>query len=195
MPRWVTIHTIPTAKAIEERVARREVDIGLVYAPVMEAGVVIEQLTNSCVVCAVPRLSPLSKRKLLGPEDLESVTVVATGPTTRIGAAIKETYSSHGLSMPIISVEVNSPQAACLMVAKGVGVGLVDLATVHQYPLPDVEFRPFEPHIKLSLCLIFPKDRPRSRLALRFAEDLRALFLTGVRSLRDLDRIVPRDDG
>lgn len=190
----VTINALPTARAIEERVARREVDIGLVYAPVMDPSVVIEEVAKSSVVCAVPRGSPLSRRKELGPQDLASSTLVATGPTTRIGIAIKEVYGAHGLPMPSVAVEVTSPQAACLMVAEGVGIGLVDLATVLQYPLPDVEFRPFRPHIELSLCLIFPKDRPRSRLALRFAEGLRAQFLSGARTCRDSTRAAPRVD-
>ncbi len=172
----VTIHSLPTATAIEERVARREVDIGLVYAPVMDPSVVVEEVARSRVVCAVSRKSPLARRKEFGPQDLAGHTVVATGPTTRIGKAIKETYGAHGLSMPAIAVEVNSSQTACLMVAEGIGIGLVDLATVHQYPLDDVEFRPFKPHIELRLCLIFPKDRPRSRLARRLSAGLQAQF-------------------
>jgi len=91
-----------------------------------------------------------------------------------------------------VAVEVNSPQAACLMVAEGVGIGLVDLATVHQYPLPDVAFRPFRPHIELSLCLIYPRDRPRSRLALRFAEGLRAQFAPAERAGRLASRAAAR---
>lgn len=180
----VTIHALPTARTIEERVARRAVDIGLVYAPVQDPSVVVEQVTTSSVVCAVPRKSPLAKRKELGPEDLASASVVTTGPTTRIGTAIQEIYDANGLSMPEVAVELNSSQAVCLMVAEGVGIGLVDLATVLQYPLPDVVFCPFRPHIELSLCLIYPRDRPRSRLAVRLAEGLRAQFLSEPRCVR-----------
>lgn len=177
----VTIHSLQTAKAIEEKIARREADIGLVYAPVTDPSVVVEHVAKSSLVCAVPRQSPLAKRKELGPRDLQSATVVATGPSTRIGIAIQDVYGAHGLQMPSAAVEVTSAQAACLIVAEGVGIGLVDQATVLQYPLPDVEFRPFWPRIVLSLCLIFPRDRPRSRLAVRFAEGLRGQFLAGAR--------------
>lgn len=173
----VTIHALSTAKSIEERVARREVDIGLVYAPVADPSVVIEQVGRSRVVCALPRRSALARRKELGPEDLASGPVVATGAMTRIGGAIREAYAVHGIEMPEAAVEVTSAQAVCLLVAEGVGAGLVDLATVRQYPLPDVEFRAFRPRIELGLCLIFPRDRPRSRLAQRFADGLRDQFL------------------
>lgn len=181
----VTIHSLQTAKAIEEKVARREADIGLVYAPVADPSVVVEQVAKSSLVCAVLRQSALSKRKELGPQDLQSTTVVATGPSTRIGIAIRDVYSAHGLQMPSAAVEVTSAQAACLLVAEGVGIGLMDHATVLQYPLPDVVFRPFRPRIELSLCLIFPRNRPRSRTATRFAEGLRAQFLSGARRRLD----------
>lgn len=170
----VTIQALPTAKAIEEQVARRGVDVGLVYAPVLDPTLVVEEVATSSVVCAVARDSALAARKYLGARALRDADVIATGPTTRIGLALALAFEAHRLPMPPTSVEVNSPQSACLMVAEGGGVGLVDLATVHQYALDDVVFKPFRPHVELSMCLIFPRDRPRSRLALRFAESLRA---------------------
>ncbi|ALM83551.1 LysR family transcriptional regulator [Bordetella sp. N] len=173
----VTILALATATAIEERVARREADIGMVYTPVMDPSVGVEHVGKSNVVCAVPRRSKLARRKEVRAEDLAGTVVVATGPTTRTGMAIQAAFGARGLAMPSVAVEVNSSQAACLMVAKGVGIGLVDLATVHQYALPDVVFRPFWPLVELNLCLIFPKDRPRSRLAVRFAKGLREQFL------------------
>lgn len=172
----VTIHALPTAKMTEERVARREVDIGLVYADVTDPNVAVEEIARSTVLCALPRDSPLAGREFVETGDLASVPVVATGPASRVGAAIARGHAARGLPMPAVSVEVNALQAACLMAAEGVGVGLVDQATVDQYPLSDVVFRPLRPRIELSMCLIRPKDRPRSRLSLRFAECLRALF-------------------
>lgn len=182
----VTIHALQTARAIEEKIARRDADIGLVYAPVSDPSVVVEQVGKSSVVCAVPRSSPLARRKTLGPGDLAAETLVATAPSTRIAMAIKDVYGARGLQTPDAAVEVTSAQAACLMVAEGVGIGLVDLATVHQYPLPDVEFKPFRPHVELNLCLIFPKARPRSRLAIAFARILRTQFAADSRLGREL---------
>src|SRR5690606_17846031 len=43
----INILAMATAISIEEKVARREVDIGLVYAPVMDPSVVVEEVTNS----------------------------------------------------------------------------------------------------------------------------------------------------
>ncbi|WP_338878711.1 LysR family transcriptional regulator [Achromobacter veterisilvae] len=170
----VTIQSLPTT-LVTERVARREVDIGFVYGPVLDPGVLMEALSESKLVCAVHRQSPLARHKILEPKHLETTTVISTGPTTRIGAGIREACETGGFPVPRVAVEVNSSLAACLMAAEGVGVGLVDLATVNQYALPGVVLRPFRPQVALQLCLIFPKDRPQSRATMRFAQALREL--------------------
>lgn len=174
----IAIHALPTARAIEDRVARREVDIGLVYAPVADQSLAVEDIGRSTIVCAVPRGSPLSRRTVLRIEDLPPSQIVATGPATRIGSALRDACAAHGLPAPDASIEVSSPQAACLMVAEGVGIGLVDLATVHQYALADVAFRPLRPRIDLTLCLISPRNRPRSRFAQGFANSLKSMHRT-----------------
>jgi DNA-binding transcriptional LysR family regulator len=176
----VAIHSLQTAQSIEEKVARREADIGLVYGPVADPGVVVEEVATSTVVVALPRHSPLAKRKVITPKDLRDLVVVATGQTTRIGIAIREAYAAIGESLPAIAVEVTSAQAACLLVAEGMDAGLVDLATALQHPLADVIFRPFSPSIELSLCIIYPKDRPRSRMSIRFTEAVRANLMESI---------------
>lgn len=178
----VTVHGLPTAIAIE-RVARREVDIGLVYAPVTDPGVVIEEIAGSAVACAINRKSTLARRRTLAPGDLAGINVVSTGASTRIGFGLKQACESAGLQTPAVSVEVNSSLVACLMAAEGVGVALVDLATVHQQAIPGVVFRPFRPRVDLHLCLIYPRNRPRSRITRRFAEGVRAVCNRGLPSM------------
>lgn len=172
----ITIHALPTATVTEERVARREVDVGLVYAEIGDPGVIAEEISRSTVLCAVPRNSELSGRPFIEMRDLAAVSLIATGPTSRVGAAIKKAYAARAMRMPPVSIEVNSLQVACLLVAQGAGIGLVDQATMDQYPLDDVVFRPLYPDIELTMCLIRPANRPRSLLSQRFAACLRDLF-------------------
>lgn len=169
----ITLNALPSARVIEERVARREVDIGIVYQPVEDPGVMVEEISRSNVVCALPAGSPLAQLEAIRPGDLSGLPLIAAGPTTRTGNAIRAACAASQFALPRASLEVNSSQAACLMVAAGIGVGLVDLATVRQYPLEDVVFRPFLPKVDLVMCLILPKNRPRSRLALQLAQELR----------------------
>lgn len=173
----ITIQSLPTALAIE-RVARREVDVGLVYGPVVNPGVIEEPLSQSQVVCVVNRNSALANHKLLTPQDLANTAVVSTGPTTHIGTAIKETCEAHELPIPQTTVEVNSSMAACLMAAEDVGIALVDLASVGQLVSPNVVLIPFRPQVCLHVSLIFPRNRPQSRAAARVAQALRTLAAT-----------------
>lgn len=171
----ITVNTQPSARAIEEKVALREVDIGILYKPVVDPAVVQEEIAHSSVICALPVGSPLCALEEIGPEDLRDVSVIGPSPLTQTGSAIQEACIGAGHAPPQVALEVNSLQAACLMVAAGVGVGLVDVATMMQYPLPDVVFRRFKPSVVLVMCLIFPKDRPRSRLATQLATELRQI--------------------
>lgn len=175
----ITIHALPTATITEDRVARREADIGLVYAEIADPGVIAEEITRSAVLCALPRHSALAERPFINMQDLASLSLIATGPASRVGVAIKKAYATQSMRMPGVSIEVNSLQVACLMAAQGVGVGLVDQATMDQYPLDDVVFRPLYPQVELTMCLIRPANRPGSLLSQRFAACLRDLFPAG----------------
>ncbi len=99
----------------------------------------------------------------------------------RIGIAIRKACDGNGLPMPLVAVEVTSHRLpldggrGCRHRARRSGHGA-------PVPLPDVELRPFRPHVELTLCLIYLRNCPRSRLALRFAEGLRAQFLSAARS-------------
>lgn len=169
----ITLQALPSARAIEERVSRREVDIGVVYQPVLDPGVEVEEISRSQVFCALPAQSPLAGLEMIQPADLVGQSIIAPGASTRTGTAIIEACNGQ---LPRIALEVNSSQTACLMVAAGIGVGLVDLATVTHYPLKDVIFRPFRPRVDLIMCLIFPKNRPRPRLATQLAMELRLIL-------------------
>ncbi|MGE0800819.1 MAG: LysR family transcriptional regulator [Lautropia sp.] len=167
------VQALPTSIAIE-RIARREADIGVIYAPVADPGVVAEEIATSEVACAVRADSHLAGKRVIASSDLEDVPVISTGSSTRIGTFIEERCRAAGLTPPVIAIEANSSFTACLMASAGVGVALVDRATAVSDKFPELVFVRFKPHVALKLALIHPKDRPRSRAASRFAEHLRA---------------------
>jgi DNA-binding transcriptional LysR family regulator len=59
------------------------------------------------------------------------------------------------------------------MVSEGAGVALVDSSIELSGKFGDLRFRPFHPTIPVSVQLIYPRERPRSRGATQFAEALR----------------------
>jgi DNA-binding transcriptional LysR family regulator len=173
----ITIQSLPTPMAVE-RVARREVDLGMVYVPVTDDAVTAEDLLVTEMACAIPRNHPLARKRSLGPRELEGQLLISLGAGTRIGMLIEEECRKAGVPPPEIGVEASSSLVACLMVSEGAGIGLVDRATSLSGKFDDLAFRPFVPRIAVAVQLIYPRDRPRSRATLDLAVQLR-------RSVRD----------
>jgi DNA-binding transcriptional LysR family regulator len=167
----IAIQSLPTPMVIE-RVARREVDMGIVYAPVGDSGVEAEILLDTELACVIPKGHPLSRKRAIRVEDLGSQSVISLGATTRIGQVIEETCRKAGVTPPTVDIEASSSLAACLMVSEGIGIGLVDKATSLSGKFTDLVFRSFSPRVPLSVQIIFPRDRPRSMAADRLAKQL-----------------------
>ncbi len=167
----LTIQSLPTPLAVE-RVARREVDMGMVYAPVTDGAVETEDLVVTEVACVVPKKHALARKRVIGAEDLEGQSVISLGTTTRIGLLIEEECRKAGVLAPDVGIEASSSLAACLMVSEGAGIGLVDRATSLSGKFGDLAFKPFDPRISLMVQLIYPRGRPRSRAALQLSESL-----------------------
>ena len=168
----VAVQSLPTPLVVE-RVARREVDMGIVYAPVIDGGVDAEELVMTEMACVVPKKHPLARKRIIDAKDLEGMPVISLGATTRIGASIEQECRNAGVPAPDVHIEASSSLAACLIVSEGAGVGLVDRATSLSGRFGDLAFRPFRPRIAVKVQLIYTRGRPRSRAAVQLSEQLR----------------------
>ena len=135
----IAVQSLPTPLVVE-RVARREVDMGIVYAPVTDGGVACEDLVTTELACVVPTKHRLARKQVIEMADLEGLPVISLGATTRIGILIEAECRKSGAPIPDVGIEASSSLAACLMVSEGAGVGLVDRATALSNDLKADEF-------------------------------------------------------
>jgi DNA-binding transcriptional LysR family regulator len=170
----VSIQSLPTPLVIE-RVARREVDMGIVYAPVTDPGVDAEKLVVTEIACVVRKQHPLARKRHISAEDIASESVISLGATTRIGTLIEDECRKAGVPTPDVAIEASSSLAACLLVSEGAGVALIDKSTSLSGKFGDLAFRSFRPKICVEVQLIYPRDRPRSRATVQLSEQLRRL--------------------
>ncbi len=164
----VIVHSLPTSMAIA-RVSRREADLGIVYAPVADAALDTEDLIVTEMACVVPAAHPLARKKAIHARDLAQESLISTGPRTRLGALVEAACQREGEAPPRIGIEASSSFAACMMVSCGAGIGLVDRSIELSGRFDELAFRPFRPRVKVSIQLIFPRDRPRSRASVQLA--------------------------
>lgn len=170
----IAIQSLPTPLVVE-RVARREVDMGIVYAPVADVGVEAEELVVTEIACVVPKKHPLARKRSINAAELEDLTVISLGAATRLGALIEGECRKAGVPVPDVCIEASSSLAGCLMVSAGAGVALVDRATSLSGKFGELAFRPFRPRISVLVQLIYTRDRPRSRAAVQLSEHLRRI--------------------
>jgi DNA-binding transcriptional LysR family regulator len=168
----VSVRSLPTALAVE-RVARREADMGIIYAPANDPGVDTEDLITTEIACVMPKTHPLAKKRYVDVGDLPGEAFISLGANTRLGTLIEDECRKANVPPPQIGVEAGSSVAACLMVSEGAGIALVDRATSSSGKFDDLVFRPFRPQVKVKVQLIYPRERPRSRAAAYLSEQLR----------------------
>jgi DNA-binding transcriptional LysR family regulator len=168
----VAVVSLPTALAVE-RVARREADMGIIYAPANDPGLETEDLITTEIACVVPKTHPLAKKRYIGVEDLADEPFISLGAHTRLGTLIEDECRKANVPAPQIEIEAGSSVAACLMVSEGAGIALVDRATALSGKFNDLAFRSFKPTVKVTVQLIYPRERPRSRAAARLSDHLR----------------------
>jgi DNA-binding transcriptional LysR family regulator len=167
----ISIQSLPTPLAIE-RVARREADMGLVYAPILEPGVDAEDLATTEIACVVPKMHRLARKRNITVQDLTGESVISLGSRTMLGMLIEEESAKAGVASPGIHIEASSSLTACLMVSEGAGVALVDRATAASRKFADLTFRPFRPTVSIPVKLIYPRGRPRSMATISMANML-----------------------
>jgi DNA-binding transcriptional LysR family regulator len=167
----IQLEVLPTEQAVQ-RVARHEVDLGVVYAPGDTGGAELVSIGRSRVACLMRSDHPLARCKQIGPERLRSEPIVTYGPNTPMGTRIAHAFREAEVPLAA-TIEIGSSLTACFLASEGSGIAIIDPIMLRTGVFPDLVVRPFIPAIDVELCLLLPRDRPRSRLAERFAETVK----------------------
>ncbi len=170
----VLIQSLPTPLAVD-RVARREADLGVVYAPVLDRGVEAEDLAITEIACVMPKGHGLARKRQITSADLAGQSVISLGPATMLGMLIDEQSRKAGMVPPVIGIEASSSITACLLASEGAGVALIDRGAMVTRKFDELACRPFVPRIPVPIKLIYPRERPRSRATIRLSELLKTV--------------------
>jgi DNA-binding transcriptional LysR family regulator len=155
------------SRQIFDRVARREFDLGLVYGGAQDFQIGTKVLGGLQLVCAMRSDHPLAKLKKIGLKQLAGQKLVTYGPKTPLRPNIEEVMTKLDAML-----EVSLPNTACLMARSGPYVALIDSLIFQGKEFSDLVVRPFVPQKRIEINLVFPKDRPRSKLSLDFEAEL-----------------------
>ncbi|CAG0984376.1 Octopine catabolism/uptake operon regulatory protein OccR [Burkholderiales bacterium] len=156
-----------------DRVVNREVDLGVVYEPVVSAAVHTEEVMRASIGCVMPARHPLAKRATVRARDLAPYPVVTYLPQALLRPHI-DRFLSEKASPIAISVETGTSSTAIMLAAHGAGVALIETALFAARPVPGFVMRPVEPRIELRSLLLRPRLAAASRVLDPFVAHLRA---------------------
>jgi len=146
---------------ILERIAHRELDIGVFHGPLWDRSVQSQLLSNDKIVCLVPVGHKLENTGAVTPDMVATETLI-TGPVVGPHTWMQEVQDSFQKAGVPFEAEVECMHTSHVaeFVAKGIGVGLVPPLPC-DFPYPDgVRALPFEPTINAPLVAVMPANRP-----------------------------------
>ncbi len=130
-------------------------DIGFATATPEAFGVMSTELYRLPGVCAMPARHPLSARKRIHARDLKGQSLILPSYADDTRSALDRTLQQAGVDQ---APAIETPYGAtiCAMVARGLGVGVVNPLATIDAPADKITFRPFSPGITFRGFIVRP---------------------------------------
>lgn len=170
----VSIQAIPSATVID-RVISGEVELGVVYEPVVSAAVHVDHIASATIGCLLPARHRLARRKRLALGDLAGEALITYLPQARLRPYIDRAVGDLKTSLRLQVMTGNSSTAIALAI-EGAGIAVLESALFQARPIPGFVMRPLEPSMELKILLLRPRRATRSRIVDEFGKQLRGTF-------------------
>jgi DNA-binding transcriptional LysR family regulator len=161
-----------TSPQVVERVASREVELGIAYGPILNAEVETEELVRTTVACVMRDDHPLARQKEIHLADLAPYNIITYLPQAMLRGNVDRALEKAGI-LPNISVQVSLSLTGMIMAYHGAGIALVEPFLVRSLGLERLVARPLVPRIELKAYLVRAKSVPVSEIMKLFVAHLR----------------------
>lgn len=162
---------VHSSRRIATWAGSRQIDIGLIDAPVPVAGLSFEVFAMECV-CIMHKSDPLTSLEVVTPADLRGRPVVAVTGDHSVDRQLEDVMSraetplTRNASSYFYAISRN-------LVAAGSYVSVIDPVNGKAAIADDVVWRPFAPAITHELAVITNRGQPLGIAASRFLDRLR----------------------
>lgn len=166
-----------SSRKVAAWVSGRQVDVGLIDAPVPVAGLATELFRLPCV-CVMREEDPLAAEAVVRPAMLAGRSVVAITGDHHVDRRLDGLLAAENIR---VERRVSSSYFAVArnFVRAGAGVALIDNINGRMELSDGVVARPFEPRIEFELALIVPRDVEVPQTTADFLARLRAALAAG----------------
>lgn len=157
--------------SISQLVVSQQVDLGFTLLQLQHPALVTEPLFHARAVCIVPVDHRLAGQSTISVGDLEGEQLISFMRESRMRHLIDAKFEQHRVSR-LSQYEVFTSVEACGLVARGLGVSVVEPLGVIYRNDPSIAIRPFEPSVEFTFFAMRPRHRETTPLAAAFMAEL-----------------------
>ena len=167
----LSIHTA-ASPTVAQWTASQFCDVGIVMSGRHAQGTRVEPLYELDGVCALPPGHRLASRKTIRPADLRDEPFISFSEEAVTRSKVDKVFDDAKVRRAI-TLETPHGSIICSLVALGLGVSIVNPLVARDILHAGIVTRPFKPAVTYSAVMLFPRHRPPSAIAGRFAEAMR----------------------
>ncbi len=167
----ILVDGIPSHLVLE-RLAGGQFDVGFAEVPADRPMLDFTPI-NAEVVVVLPRGHRLCDHKYLSAEQLLGERIVMLGRGSYLRHTIERALGDLGRYAKTIETPLSA--IACSLVARGLGVTIVDPFTAVSFLNHDIEVRPLVPRLDVGFAMVTAQHRPLSKVAREFADGVQSL--------------------
>ena len=160
-----------SSATVRELVSLNQFDIGLAGSCADVPGCTTEPFVRVEGVCILPESHPLASKDIIRPVDLADENFISLVKEDMTRTQIENAFTESGTEYRA-AVETQFSATACALVLEGYGITIASPISANDFRDRGLRFRPFSPPIFFESVLLFPADKPRSRLAESFVQML-----------------------
>ncbi|RZL95389.1 MAG: LysR family transcriptional regulator [Variovorax sp.] len=165
----VVVHTADSA-TICKWVSSGYYELGLAGYVALPQEVDTALVQSERAVCIVPRGHRLARKRKVVPSDLAGESFISFASSDMVRVVIDRAFDPE---VRKLEIETSLATAACAMVARGLGVSIVNPAMLSELALTGVHALAFEPAIHFDCHLVRARQQPAQALVADFLEAVR----------------------
>ncbi len=151
----------------ESPVSGFDFDVGLIEGDFSSQSAEVTLIRAFDLIAVVPQGHPLAAKALLVPADFEATPFVSLGPNDPSRLKLQEVFDAAGVVRRML-VSCQSATGICELVARGVGVSIINPLSALQYQRHGLVLKPFAPQIAFRISALRPLERPQMENINRF---------------------------
>lgn len=156
-------------------VSAGQVDIGYAEGPLNPHGVKMQSVEMDAVA-VMPTNHPMSKLKIVAPSDFEGQRFVAPRPGSIFSSGVQIALAQ----VPRIThLETSLSHTACALVARGLGVSIVDPPTAIDFIGKGLEIRPLSVKVDTGFLVIRSSRSSQQALTEEFSHQFLEFYRNG----------------